>query len=257
MRRALVLAITVATAARAAAHVAPSVDDNNRYLKLTPLGDRVRLAYTVFFGEVPGARLRRTIDTNRDGTISEPEAQVFGTKLAGEVLAALDAQLDGASRPIVWAEVAVGMGLPDVRNGSFSVDLVAYLCLPTAGGHHTLHLRDRFHLVNPGETEVKIEDSPGITIEHARVGTADDPAHDYKFVGPGGPIADDGIDLAFDVSDKAPPSDGTCVAAAPAGAPARNLSTGLVVGAAAVLGFVLACVVVLVQRRRRTTRKNS
>src|SRR6185369_12131192 len=38
-------------AGRAAAHVAPSVGDNNRYLKLTPLGDRVRLAYTVFYGD--------------------------------------------------------------------------------------------------------------------------------------------------------------------------------------------------------------
>ena len=34
-----VLALTVLSA-----HVAPSVDDNNRYLKVTPLGDRVRIA---------------------------------------------------------------------------------------------------------------------------------------------------------------------------------------------------------------------
>ena len=55
MRRVfLVVAITVASAA---AHVSPSVDDNNRFLKLTPLGDRVRLAYTVLFGDNPGRAL--------------------------------------------------------------------------------------------------------------------------------------------------------------------------------------------------------
>jgi len=31
--------------------------------------DGFRLAYTVFFGEIPGASERRTIDTNRDGRI--------------------------------------------------------------------------------------------------------------------------------------------------------------------------------------------
>ena len=49
------LAITLVTAQPARAHVAPSVDDNNRYVWVTPLGDRVRIAYTVLFGEIPGA----------------------------------------------------------------------------------------------------------------------------------------------------------------------------------------------------------
>ena len=47
MRRApaLVLAITlVGLRGPAAAHVAPSVDDNNRYIKVTPAADRVRIA---------------------------------------------------------------------------------------------------------------------------------------------------------------------------------------------------------------------
>src|ERR1043165_3083602 len=52
-------------------HVAPSVDDNNRYLKVTPLRDGIRFAYTVFFGEIPGASVRRTMDRNSDGTIDD------------------------------------------------------------------------------------------------------------------------------------------------------------------------------------------
>ena len=249
MRRALVLAVTLAgLPAAATAHVAPSIDDNNRYLKLTPLGDRVRLAYTVFFGEVPGSQTRPTIDADHDGAISDVEAQAFGTKLAADVAAALDITVDRTPYKVIWAEVVVGMGSPDVRAGSFSVDLVTYVCLPTARGHHELQLRDKFRVTRPGETEVKIEDSFGITIERAHIGPANDSSHDFRFIGPGGPLSDDGIDLAFTASDTAPLGDASCAAAAKA---ARNLPTGLVVGAAAILGFIMAAVLTLVRRRQR------
>jgi hypothetical protein len=249
MRPVLVLAITVALVARASAHVAPSVDDNNRYIKLTPLGDRVRVAYTVFFGEVPGAQTRPSIDADHDGAISDAEAQAFGGKLAAEVAAALDLSVDATQHPVAWSEVVVGMGSPTVRAGSFSVDLVTYLCLPTVRGRHTVLLRDRFRIPRPGETELKVEDSPGVSVDHARIGQAEDPSHDYRFVGPGGPLSDDGLDLVFTASDKAPLGDASCKAAAPA-SPQHGVPTGLLVGAAAVLGFVLAAIVTVVRRRR-------
>ena len=99
MRRALVLAITLASGL-AIAHVAPSVDDNNRYLKLTPQGDRVRLAYTVFFGEVPGATMRQAIDTSRDGSISEARARRSGAHRE-RGCGALEVTIDGAGR-VSW-----------------------------------------------------------------------------------------------------------------------------------------------------------
>ncbi len=241
-RSLLVVMITLGTAV---AHVAPSVDDNNRYLKLTPLGDRVRLAYTVFYGEVPGRISRPAIDTDHDGIISGPEGQAFGTALAADVAEALDISIDGVQQRIAWAEVSVGMGTPDTAAGAFSVDLVAWLCLPSLRGHHVVRLFDRFKLNQPGETEVKVEDAPGVRIEHGRIGHADDPSFDYKFVGPGGPLADDGLDLAFTASSTAPVSaDGTC-----AGVAARGGSRTLVV--IAMVGIiVLACIAFVVVRRR-------
>ncbi|MCX5744878.1 MAG: hypothetical protein NT062_20510 [Proteobacteria bacterium] len=112
MRWRLVLAVTaVGLAARlATAHVAPSVDDNNRYLKLTPQGDRLRLAYTVFFGEVPGAGMRPAIDANHDRTISDAEAAAFGSKIAGEVASSIDLVIDQRPVKVTWETVAVGMG---------------------------------------------------------------------------------------------------------------------------------------------------
>ena len=165
----LVLVIASTVASTAAAHVGPSKDDNNRYLKLTPQTDRLRLAYTVFFGEVPGARTRPAIDTDRDGTISEAEAQTFGDKLAAEVAATLDLELDKVQQKVVWEQIVVGMGSPQVRAGAFSVDLVANVC-SAPGATHTVILRDRFRLPNPGETEVKIEDTHGIKIAASKIG---------------------------------------------------------------------------------------
>ncbi len=244
----LVLAITLAVAATAAAHVAPSVDDNNRYIKVTPAADRVRLAYTVFFGEVPGAQTRPAIDANHDGQISESEGQAFGVKLAGEVGASLELTIDGATQPVAWTTVAVGMGSPQVAAGSFSIDMIAWACLPRARGAHTLLLRDRFRVPRPGETEIKVEDGPGITIQHTHIGTAADPSHDYRFAGPGGPLTDDGLDLAFTASDTAPlTSDGTC-SGAERGKPgvSRPLVIVIVLALVGIIGGV-----VLVSKRRK------
>ena len=246
----LVLAITLA-ASRALAHVAPSVDDNNRYLKVTPGADRVRLAYTVFFGEVPGAQLRKTVDADHDGTISDAEAQAFGDKLASEVGSSLELTVDGRAVPVTWTTVSVGMGGPQTAGGAFSVDLVGWPCLASVRGKHTVALRDRFRIPRPGETELKVEDAPGVSIEHARVGAVEDPGNDYRFAGPGGPLADDGLDLAYTASDKAPlTAEGGC-AAASAPAKQQGLPLMLVIAPAAVIGFLLAVIVVLVQRRKR------
>jgi hypothetical protein len=244
----LVLAITL-VAGSAAGHIAPSVDDNNRYLKLTPAADRVRIAYTVFFGEVPGAQTRKTIDHDRDGQISDAEAQAFATKIAGEVGSSLDLTVDGARHAVTWSTVVAGMGSPQTVAGAFSVDLVAWVCLSTVRGRHTVLLRDRFRIPRPGETEVKVEDSPGVTIDHARIGPANDPTHDFRFVGPGGPLTDDGLELQFTASDKAPlTADATCTGR-PAGTP--RPPTTMIVGLAAGVAFLLAVVVAVVRARRK------
>ncbi len=198
---------------RAAAHVAPSVDDNNRYVKVTPFGDRVRLAYTVFFGEVPGAIQRRELDVNHDGTITEAEAHAFGEKLAAEVRQGVELEIDGAVSPFIWSTIDVGMGTNAVAAGSFSIDLIGTGCFATARGAHTIRLHDRFRIAHPGETEIKVEDGMGIAIGKAHVGAVDDPSHDYKFAGPGGPLTDDGLELVIDAGPRSTVSpDATCSA---------------------------------------------
>ncbi len=246
MRVTFALVVTFATAV-ASAHVGPSKDDNNRYLKLTPQSDRVRLAYTIFFGDVPGARTRSSIDSDGNGEISEAEAQAFGDKLGDQVRAAIDVNLDNHQRSLVWEQIVVGMGSPKTQAGAFSVDLVANLCL-APGTTHTVILRDRFTLPNPGETEVKLEDTHGITIGTAKLGGSSD--RDVKFVGPGGPLADDGVSIAFEVTDQAARSSSACTTPEAPDEPKR-LPAALVVGAAALVAFLLAVIVTLVRGRKR------
>jgi hypothetical protein len=244
------LAIGLGTAA---AHVAPSVGDNNRYLKLTPLGDRVRLAYTVFYGELPGAELRKAIDANRDGAIDDAESQAFANRTADDIAAALEVIVDGARQPVAWSQVVVGMGTPSAAAGTFSIDLIASICLAPPRGAHTVELRDRFALPRPGETEIRFEDSPGVAVERARVGDDPDPGVDYKIIGPApvlgqaGPAG--GIAIAFTAGDRAVVgSDAACRAPRP-GSP-----VGAIAGAAVALTAVAlaaAGAIRLARRRRR------
>lgn len=245
---AVTLSASIRLVSVANAHVAPSVDDNNRYLKLTPLGDRVRIAYTVFFGEVPGATERRTIDTNRDGQISEAEGHTFGLRIAAEVASALELEVDAKVEPVTWAVVDVGLGTPEVGAGAFSVDLVAYACFAAPRGRHHVVVRDRFRIPRPGETEARVEDSPGVAIVNAHVGTANDPSHDFRFAGPGGPLADDGLDLTFDAGpDAAVTPDATC------GARPRSSGTSRVwwIAGAAIVLVLIGAISWLVRARAR------
>jgi hypothetical protein len=245
MRLSLVLAI-VCVAARADAHVAAAIGDNNRYLKLTPLGDRIRLAYTVFYGEVPGATMRQTIDANHDGTIDDAESQAFGDRLAREIAAAVELSIDGARQSVTWSQVVIGLGTPRVAAGAFSVDLVAWLCLPSPRGKHAVVLRDDFDLARPGETEVKVEDSPGVTIDGTRIGGAEDEAHDYNLVGPSGALHTEGLELEFTAGDKAVmTADAVC--RGPAAIPPRPIA--FVIGAVAAVGLIIAGLIKLIGRR--------
>jgi hypothetical protein len=213
MRRtvaAAVIAAGLGVAGGARAHVAPSTDVNNRYVKLTLLGDRVRLAYTVYYGEVPGAAQRRTLDANHDGALAPAESDAAGQALGRQVAPAIEVTVDGKVVPTSWALVDVGLGTPDVRAGAFSVDLVAWYCLG-GGATHAVVLRDRFALPHAGETEVRIEDGPGVRVASARLGDLRLPDLDARWEGPGGPIVREGLEVQFEAGPQAQRmDDGRC-----------------------------------------------
>ena len=191
----------------ARAHVAPAQGENNRYIKVLPFGDRVRIAYTIFYGETPGRALRLGLDADHDGLISDGEAQAYGDKLAPEVAAALELEVDGVRVPVTWSEVSVGLGMPATTAGAWSIDLIAWPC---TAAHHVV-LRDKYDLPLTGETELWVIDMPNIAITRARIGAMDDPTHDFQFTGRLRELASDGLDLTYTAAPQAGPgSAGAC-----------------------------------------------
>jgi hypothetical protein len=175
--------------------VAPSARENNRYIVLAPLGDRLRLVYTVYMGEEPGRRARARMDRDHDRVISEEESGAWADELAARVAAGAVLKVDGVGVPLRWAEVDVGLGDPSASAGAFAVDLVAWACFdrPREVLAHRILFTDRFALEQPGETELRAEESPGVLVTRSQLGAmataGDRPRLDFKWMGPAGPVA--------------------------------------------------------------------
>lgn len=224
----------------AAAHVAPSPDQNNRYYKLTPLGDRVRIAYTVYMGEAPGRSARRGIDENGDGILSAAEIERYGDELAAAVHGAVEVTLDGAPADLRWTDTHVGMGTPTVDAGAFSVDVIGWACMPPPTGRveHDLVFRDQLTLPRPGESGLRIEASPGVSIERASFDPARDEVRDQAFWRGGpGPAGSPGFHLSFVIDAEEAVTSDDEICAPPSGSrndrePGRWLAIALIVLAA-------------------------
>jgi hypothetical protein len=220
---ALALAFALTRGGGAAAHVGPSPSANNRYVKLTLLGDRLRVLYTFYVGDQPGARARRALDRNADGMLDADETSAFGDETAAAVATNLELRIDGQLIALRWDQVLVGMGTPVTSAGAFSVDLVAWPCFPSLSPRHSLALYDRWTPPAPGETELRIEGSPGVQVSRATLG--DDPASQlvFRWTGANDRIGSEGLRVAFVVDTaRADLNGGACASAPTATAPATS-----------------------------------
>jgi hypothetical protein len=230
-------------ASTAIGHVAPSETTNNRYLTLAPLGDRLRLVYTVYMGEEPGRRARARIDRNRDGQVGEGEAEAFGAQLGAEVASRLDIEIDGQPVPVSWSSIDVGMADRATNGGSFAVDLVAWLCYeqPRDRIAHSFLFRDQFVIPSPGETELRADESPGVRVTRLDLPgkpATQRPQLEHKWRGGPGPAAE-GVELAIEVDpDAATFSAEPCGPASIRSSARRFLWIGLAILAAGLAGLV-------------------
>jgi hypothetical protein len=167
------LPITLALlASPALAHVAPSGDSNNRYLKATLLPDEVRVTFTIFYGERPGVIERRRADANGDGRIDEAEARKLGERVLAELAPSLFVTVDGRAAN-GWKVADVGLGTPSVGAGALSVDLGLAAPYPDPrAAQHTLVLEDATEVPLPGESETRVEESPGVRVAECHLPNA-------------------------------------------------------------------------------------
>ncbi|MCA9680093.1 MAG: hypothetical protein KC464_33990, partial [Myxococcales bacterium] len=204
------LAFVIAAPRVVSAHPAPAVDANNRYVKLSPMGDRVRVAYTIYLGEIPGNLGRKGIDRDQDGEVSDAEAMTWGKGFAAELGRQLEVELDGVAAPVTWTDVVPGMGSPSVDAGAFSLDLITWICAPKVGGRHQLDLVDHYALLPAGEAELRVEPSPGVRLDVMRVGNGPMEERLVRFDGDAAPLSR-GLHVVWVAGpDAEAPADGWC-----------------------------------------------
>jgi hypothetical protein len=172
------------------------------------LGDRIRLLDSVDRGEVPGAIARQRMDADHDGSLAPGEAQAYGDELARAVAGGLSAEVDGEPRPVAWAKVDVGLGTPVVAAGALSIDMVAWLPLadPRRRTRHELLLVDRWTPPLPGETEIRVEESPGVDVTRSTVGRDGQLSQmQLSWTGETSPIAERGLFVELTVDPAVAP----------------------------------------------------
>ena len=185
--------------ARCRRHVAPSVDDNNRYLKVTPLGDGVRLAYTVFFGEIPGRRRAphdrhepRRPDRRRRGQGVRRQARRPRSRPRST------SRSTASPQPRALADRRRRDGhatrSPPARSRSISSPTSA-----AAPARHAHACSCATSSASPGPARPRSRSRTArASRSSARTsGTPTTRRHDYRFVGPGGPLSDDGLEVEY------------------------------------------------------------
>jgi hypothetical protein len=188
----------LAWAGAAGAHVGPSPDVNNRYAKLTLLGGAVRVAYTVLFGERPGAAERRRSDSDGDGLIDDREKNAIGARLLAEIGPQLAVEVDGQPTPARWRVADVGLGMRQVQAGTFAVDLVLVAPLRDARlPEHRVRFEDRWQAPVPGEEEIRIEESPGVHLLASQLVGSEAAGRQTSFPFTGNPAGDRAVEARF------------------------------------------------------------
>ena len=174
--RALVWAATsaaccVALAGSAAAHPEWSPIRVNRYAKIVFEGpERVRLVYTILYGDGPALPARKSVDLDANGRIDERERGLLGARAQAQLGAGLIVTLDAKPLKLGAPTIDVGLAGDAVAPQPFSIDLVYALAAP--GGAHTLTLDDHVDVTNEGDTEVSVDDATLVQLTETYQGRA-------------------------------------------------------------------------------------
>ncbi len=244
----LILLFVVLPRSTALAHVGSDEKTNNRYYKLTPMSDRVRVAYTIFFGRQPSLEIRRGMDLDGDSKISNSEKNSYREQLAREVFNVVSVELDHSASEVRWSEVTLGLGGDSIFDGPFSIDLIGSVCLvaPAPGTTHHLVFRESLRLPVPGETELHLDPAPGVGIRKSILDKAPLVGNEKRWTGGAGPIAN-GYELGFLVKNMdSAGMDSLCE-------PDKHEGTSKYVLASLVIAVVLAGMGGLVFARRKVS----
>jgi nickel/cobalt exporter len=138
----------------------------NRYSRLEPAGDGVRVVYILDMAEIPTFQEQARLDADRDGQVTDGERARYAEAKADELRRNLHLTLDGASADLRLLDHA--LTLPPGQGGLSTLRLEATFAAPIpAGGRPiTLGFRDeneperlgwREIVARPGAADTRIE----------------------------------------------------------------------------------------------------
>jgi hypothetical protein len=241
LRRILALAAALGALAAplgARAHPVTSRTENNRYIKLTLIGDTLRVAYSVLYGELPSFEERREMDRDHDGQVSEAEARARADEVAATLARGAVLEVDGRRVALRFPEREVGMTDRRVAPSAFSIDLWELVPLAPRP-RHDVTFETHGDLRRMGESEVRFEESPGTRLTGYCLGHGPCPPPSgearFVFMGPRrSSLEDRSVTASF--------------ATVGAAGDARRWALW---GAGALAAVLIVVVGVMVQRRRR------
>ncbi len=158
------VALIGGAAAPANAHPEISPVATNRYVLLTALDRSLEITYALLAGQLPGAELRRRIDSNGDRVITPAEIDRERRRFGSEASALLAVSLDGVAVNPVW-EASVDLG-GDLATGAAPVVMeLRASCALSTGRPHTVRVEPGREPPRLGETEISIDVAPGLRLE--------------------------------------------------------------------------------------------
>jgi len=161
---AVVVALAVPTTARA--HPLGNFTVN-RYSRIEPAGDGVRIFYVLDMAEIPTFQEKARIDADRDGRVTDTERARYAEARANELLGNLHLTLEGA--PVAVRPLSQSVSFPPGQGGLETLRLEAlFVASISSGGDRAIQLtyRDdndperlgwREIVARPGASDARIE----------------------------------------------------------------------------------------------------
>lgn len=144
----------------------------NRYTRIEPGTDAIRLRYVIDMAEIPAFQELATIDTDRNGAVSEAEGAAYIERSLPQLVAGLHLTLDG--KPAALRLVERRLSFPEGQGGLKTLRLEADLlaALPAGTKQVAAEYRDTNFAERLGWQEVVVRPS-GVALLESSVPQAD------------------------------------------------------------------------------------
>ncbi len=175
-RHALFVAVLLATslATKADAHLGHYVVSAERYIKLDLSPDEARIVVSLSLGASAAERLLTPADRDRDGNVSQSEAETYLSAWARGLATELPIELDGQLSHARYGEgVLAPLGV--IHPEALTVEMVARI--PLGPGEHTIRIQDRMDLSRFERTDIAFRTRDGIALVASDLGPNPDAVH--------------------------------------------------------------------------------